>query len=152
KLWGIRKYNADRHDPLIRTTIHRLRAFLEPHGAWICVTDDGYATTVPVHFVGAPVPTELETFLVEDEVEGDELLATTPEATATIGPSKPPPAAPVPASEALSRAALIRRHLVQLRKASVRELARASGLSQSTVLRALRELMASRKVQRIGSA
>ncbi|AKU94888.1 hypothetical protein AKJ09_01552 [Labilithrix luteola] len=40
-LWGLRAYRPERHDPLVRTTIHRLRAFLAPHGDWAFVDDTG---------------------------------------------------------------------------------------------------------------
>ena len=50
-LWGLRAYHPELHDPPVRTTIHRLRAFLQPHGDWIEVSDGGYRTTVPVHLV-----------------------------------------------------------------------------------------------------
>jgi hypothetical protein len=39
--WGLKLYRPERHDPLIRTTIHRLRAFIEPYGSWVRVTPSG---------------------------------------------------------------------------------------------------------------
>ena len=43
EIWGLKRYHPERHDSLVRTTIHRLRTFLEPRGEWIVITPTGYA-------------------------------------------------------------------------------------------------------------
>jgi len=139
-LWGIRAYHPELHDPPVRTTVHRLRAFLRPHGDWIEVSEGGYRTRVPVHVVSRedlplaePVP----------PWEDGELPA--------IEPSRAEPAAPASAVADDARQVVFQR-LRDLDQASVVQLARAVELSQSTVLRALRALVAERRVERIGFA
>src|SRR5262249_52946605 len=53
-LWGLRAYHPDLHDPPVRTTIHRLRAFLQPHVNWIEVSEAGYRTPVAAHLGRGP--------------------------------------------------------------------------------------------------
>lgn len=127
-LWGLRFYRAERHDPLVRTTIHRLRAFLEPRGEWVVVTPTGYALSVPVHVAGtiedpADSPPEdveaLDAWADDSGVSVDDRVAD---------------------------------RLAALGAASVRQLARALKLSESTVLRALRRLVKARRAARTGAA
>lgn len=141
-LWGLRVYHPTLHDPPVRTTIHRLRAFLQPHGDWIAVTDDGYRTTVPVHLVtgGAPAPAETMPLWEEGEV---------PALSAPRRSSAPA------ARHALARDApkdVVLQALEEVEEETVAGLARRLELSGSTVLRALRALVAERRVQRLGFA
>ncbi len=138
-LWGLRAYHPELHDPPVRTTIHRLRTFLAPHGHWIEVGDDGYRTTVPVHLVASAEPVaEVAPLWEEGEVPSlDTHLAPT-SARAEIATDGP------------TRRVLAR--LGELDHATVPQLARALELSASTVLRALRELVESRQVERLGFA
>jgi DNA-binding winged helix-turn-helix (wHTH) protein len=146
KLWGLRSYRAERHDPLLRTTIHRLRAFLEPYGKWVQVTPSGYGTSVPVVFVGASDAdaAELELAGFEEDVaplEGAPSFGVS--SSAGSGSARERESAP---SERIYAA------LTQLERASVRQLARAAEVSTSTALRALRELVRRKQVLRTGYA
>jgi hypothetical protein len=137
-LWGLRSYRPDRHDPLIRTTIHRLRTFLAPYGHWISVTENGYGCSVPVHFVGAPESVDLDTPLLEGEAPDVDVsvpAGATPRATV----------AETPEQRVLEK-------LLQGERIGVRALSRSLGLSESTVLRALRVLLEKKRVVRMGHA
>lgn len=140
-LWGLRAYHPEIHDPPVRTTIHRLRSFLDPYRNWIEVSDAGYRTTVPIHLVAstnAPLPTA--PLWEEGEV---------PSLDAPSGPSPRMSAQPLgPRQRVLKHL----KQLTELEAASVPELARALELSPSTVLRALRTLVDQRRVERIGFA
>ncbi|MBX3210087.1 MAG: hypothetical protein KF764_33965 [Labilithrix sp.] len=138
-LWGLRAYRPERHDPLIRTTIHRLRAFLAPHKDWIHVTDSGYGCSVPVHFVGAAETIDLDAPLAEGEA-----------------PDAAPAAAPTVAERSRLADKPVERVLEKLlerdERAGVADLSSSLGLSESTVLRALRVLVAKKRVVRTGHA
>jgi hypothetical protein len=141
-LWGLRSYRPERHDPLIRTTIHRLRAFLAPHADWVFVTENGYGCKVPLHFVGA-VESELDAPLVEGEApEVDVDSMSTPLATAghrtTIDDT--------PEQRVLAKL------LETEQRLGIRDIAPSLGLSESTVLRALRVLLRKKRVVRTGCA
>ena len=139
-LWGLRAYHPELHDPPVRTTIHRLRAFLQPYVSWIEVSDAGYRTTVPVHLVaGSEVP-------VHDAVplwdEGEVPMLRTQrerhvprDEVSEMGPRQ-----------------LVYQRLDEVDQATVPELARALDLSRSTVLRALRALIDERRVEALGFA
>lgn len=149
-LWGIRTYAPERHDPPLRTSISRLRAFLQPHGHWLTAADDGYDLEVPIVVVG---PTEL----VEDDAplfdEGE-----TPDALfARPSDRRGVAAHPVSNTAARSRDRATQERLVLARlqdttSTSVDALARGLGLSESTVLRVLRRLQAEGHVVRRGFA
>lgn len=139
-LWGLRRYAPDKHDPLLRTTIHRLRGLLDPRGEWVTVTADGYGLAVPVHVIGAPPPSEpLEAPLPDPGDDED-------------------PAGDAPSYGAGARhdaAAVDRRvldHLVRQREASVPEIADVLSISESTALRATRRLVRAGKAERSGAA
>ena len=134
-LWGLRTYHPELHDPPVRTTVHRLRTFLAPHGDWIEVSDGGYRATVPVHLVatGELAPVESAPLWDEGEV-----------------PAFDAPRAPV-GGRSDPRQAVFHR-LGEVEQASVVQLAKALELSQSTVLRALRELVEARQIERTGFA
>lgn len=137
-LWGLRRYAPDKHDPLVRTTIHRLRALLDPRGEWVTVTAEGYGLAVPVHVIG-----------VADRVEPIEAPLPDPEddpideAAAPSGGSS----RDVAALDARVLAEITRRG-----EASVPDLARALGLSESTALRSTRRLVRAKKIARAGAA
>ena len=138
-LWGLRSYRPERHDSLIRTTIHRFRALLAPHGDWIFVADSGgYGCSAPIVFFGSNPESgevsDIETPLAEGE------------APQPIAPS----ATQAPIVETVSSRVLT---LLQNGEPnSVQQIARALGISESTALRALRALVASRRVKRSGFA
>jgi hypothetical protein len=134
-LWGLRAYHPELHDPPVRTAIHRLRTFLQPHGAWITVADDGYRTAVPVHLIASAEAAVVEPAPLWEEGE-----------VPTLDPPRP---APQPTT---SIDTLIRDRLRAVEHATVPELARALELSPSTVLRALRRLVDDRTVERLGFA
>lgn len=136
-MWGLRVYHPELHDPPVRTAIHRLRTFLQPHGNWIEVADDGYRIAVPVHLVASPEAPVLEPTPLWDEGEVP-VLPPVPRERADTAP---------PAIDAL-----IRDRLRALPDASVPALARALALSASTVLRALRRLVDEGRVERVGFA
>jgi hypothetical protein len=139
-LWGLRSYKPERHDPLLRTAIHRLRAFLEPHGDWIRVTPHGYGSSVPVVFVGAG-----EAEVAELQLTGaEEDLSSYQEASAR-SPAPPP-------KPADSRGERICRLLAARQVASVQLIARALDISTSTALRELRPLLQSRRIEKTGFA
>lgn len=139
-LWGIRAYHPDLHDPPVRTTIHRLRAFLDPYASWITAEEGGYRSAAPLHLV-----------------RGDRADAV---AVAPAGPlweaghiptyeeRREPPARALPTD---TKHRILAR-LADVDDASVPQLARALELSASTVLRALRELVDEREVERHGFA
>lgn len=139
-LWGLRAYHPELHDPPVRTTIHRLRTFLQPYANWIEVSDAGYRTTVPVHLVGGfeapaaePAPLWEEGVVPMLEPRHDPVP---PRADAVdLGPKQ-----------------LVYQRLDELEQASVPELARSLELSKSTVLRALRALVEERRVESQGFA
>jgi hypothetical protein len=138
-LWGLRAYHPELHDPPVRTTIHRLRTFLQPYVSWIEVSDTGYRTTVPVHLVaGAEVPVADPAPLWE---EGE---------VPVLGAQREPRSAR--AAVELGPRQLVYQRLHEVDRASVPELARALELSSSTVLRALRALIADRQVESAGFA
>jgi hypothetical protein len=139
-LWGLRSYHPELHDPPVRTTIHRLRSFLQPYASWVEVSDTGYRTMVPVHLVSgseAPV-TEPPPLWEEGHVP---MLSARGESvgsridTVDVGPAQ-----------------LVYQRLDEIDEASVPELARALELSKSTVLRALRTLIDERRVESVGFA
>lgn len=139
-LWGLRAYHPELHDPPVRTTIHRLRTFLQPHVNWIEVSDAGYRTTVPVHLVSGPEPHVAEAAPLWEEGEvpvleprGESLAPHS--AVAGLGPRQ-----------------LVYQRLEELEHASAPELARSLELSSSTVLRALRTLIDERRVESLGFA
>ena len=141
ELWGLRAYRPERHDPLVRTVIHRLRAFLEPHGDWIRVTANGYGSSAPVVFVGV--------------AEGDvtELtLSGTEEELSVLQESPARPTAMPPATQGNVRAEQIRALLAKRQAASVRTVAKALAISNSTALRELQLLVKSGQLQRAGFA
>ena len=145
ELWGLRSYHPELHDPPVRTTIHRLRTFLAPHGDWVEVHADGYRTTVPVHLLGRVDPGPTTPSLWEEgEVPALDLHqpAGAPARPDEDGPLGPPDRV---AAQVLGR-------LAGGRPASVPDLARALGLSPSTVLRALRGLVAHGEAERTGFA
>jgi hypothetical protein len=138
-LWGLRAYHPELHDPPVRTTIHRLRTFLQPYGSWIEVGEDGYRTTVPVHLVSsAEVPVEAVPLWEEGEVPSLESHLAPSSARAEIDDDGP-----------VQR---VLRRLGEVEHATVPELARGLELSASTVLRALRQLSDRRQVERLGFA
>jgi len=140
-LWGLRAYHPELHDPPVRTTIHRLRTFLQPHPRWIEVGDDGYRTTVPVHLVsGIELPvTEAAPLWEEGEVP-------------SLEPRGVAAAIRTVATEGEAPKQLVYQRLDELEQATVPQLSRALELSPSTVLRALRELVDERRVERLGFA
>ena len=142
-LWGLRRYFPDRHDPLVRTTIHRLRAFLEPRGEWVTVTSGGYGLAASVHVIGANAAEPIEAPLVEVEDE------------ALDDPLPAPRVATRAAAVAIDPATADGRVLERLRRdgeMGVPELSRALDLSESTALRALRRLVRGKQVARSGKA
>jgi hypothetical protein len=138
-LWGLRAYHPELHDPPVRTTIHRLRTFLQPHVSWIEVSDTGYRTTVPVHLVAGPEPPIADAAPLWEEGEVPRL------AHREELPPRGSAGAPEPRQ-------LVYQRLDEVEQASVPELARALELSNSTVLRALRTLVDERRVESIGFA
>ena len=139
-LWGLRAYNPEIHDPPVRTTIHRLRTFLQPYVNWIEVSDDGYRTTVPVHLVSGPEVPVAEAAPLWDEGEVP-MLEPRRESFAPRGHAVE-----------LGPRQLVYQRLDEVEQASVPELARSLELSNSTVLRALRALVAERRVESCGFA
>jgi hypothetical protein len=139
-LWGLRSYHPELHDPPVRTTIHRLRTFLQPHGAWIEVSDDGYRTAVPVHVVSGSASLPEPTLLWE---EGEVPTLDRPRHVAVSAARELPREEPVD---------VVLQRLTELEQATVTQLARSLELSASTVLRALRELVRRRHVERVGFA
>ncbi|MCA9586444.1 MAG: helix-turn-helix domain-containing protein [Myxococcales bacterium] len=143
-LWGLRSYRPERHDPLVRTTIHRLRTFLAPHGDWIFVHDAGYGCRVALHYADAVESVELDAPLVDGEAPA--VHRTVDRARAAGGLRAHAADDETPVTRVLEK-------LEQTReRVGVRELSRALGLSESTTLRALRELIARRLVVRTGWA
>jgi hypothetical protein len=137
-LWGLRAYHPELHDPPVRTTIHRLRSFIAPYKDWVEASEGGYRTTVPIHVVGTlPEPIRAEAPLWEEGL---------------VPSLEPAPAATRDEPQALGVKHAIARRLVQLETATVPQLARSLELSASTVLRALRELVEDRQVERLGFA
>ncbi|MGE0869765.1 MAG: hypothetical protein AB7P03_14465 [Kofleriaceae bacterium] len=141
-LWGLRVYHPEIHDPPVRTTIHRLRSFLAPHSSWIEASDGGYRVTVPVHLVAPPeqAPLPVDVPLWEEghvpPLEPHHYDVHTD--TASAG-----------RTDVTHR---VLRRLEELESARVPDLARSLELSPSTVLRALRALVAERRVERFGFA
>jgi hypothetical protein len=142
-LWGLRAYHPELHDPPVRTTIHRLRTFLQPYTSWIEVSDAGYRTTVPVHLVAGAEAAVPDAAPLWEEGEVPVLKA-----------HREPRAQRAQRSDAGDsgpREAVYQR-LEEVDQASVPELARALELSNSTVLRALRGLIDDRRVESVGFA
>jgi hypothetical protein len=138
ELWGLRRYHPERHDSLVRTTIHRLRAFLDPRGDWVIVTPTGYGLDAAVHFAGAaPQSAILDVSLADDDPLD----------------SMPAPArSPVPRSRARRTVDDLVLERVAAGAVSVPEIVEALAQSESTVLRALRRLVAAKKVVKRGAA
>jgi hypothetical protein len=145
-LWGLRAYRPERHDPLVRTTIHRLRAFLAPYGDWVFVDDArAYGCRVPLHFVGVAESEDLDAPLVEGEapdVDVDTNIESAAEPTVRHRAH---------VDETPEQRVLIK--LTQTdERLGIRDIARSLGLSESTVLRALRVLLRKKRVIRTGCA
>lgn len=136
ELWGIRRYHPERHDALVRTTIHRLRAFLEPRGEWVVVTETGYALDAEILFVGRPAPVGREEPQYLDASLADDLVDA-------------PAALPVGAPDAIDDRVFAR---VAAGVASAPEIARVLGTSESSALRSLRRLVKAKKIVRRGAA
>lgn len=144
-MWGLRAYHPDLHDPPVRTTIHRLRSFLQPHADWIESIDNGYRTAVPVHLVTAGEPTGEPAPLWD---EGEIPTLESPAERRAVG-----------AVSSLDHrhdledtAHMVYRRLGEIEQATVPQLARSLALSPSTVLRALRTLVDLHQVERLGFA
>ncbi len=139
-MWGLKSYHPELHDPPVRTAIHRLRSFLQPHASWVQVSGDGYRTTVPVHLVvSGPLPAG-ETGPLWEEGEVPTLEPRHVPATGRVPPGR----------DGMTQRVL--RRLVELREATVPELARELDLSASTVLRAIRARVGERAGERHGFA
>lgn len=136
-LWGLRAYRPERHDPLIRTTIHRLRALLAPYGQWVVVTESGYGCSVPVHITGASEHADLETPLVEGEAP---VLAA------------PPRRAESTALDESNDARVLAKLVERAEPLAVKHLVDSLGLSESTIQRALRVLLQKKRIVRMGHA
>lgn len=138
-LWGIRAYHPDLHDPPVRTTIHRLRTFLADHASWIVVEDGSYRSVAPLHVVRGELDDREPAPLWEDvhvpALEVPRELERSP-----------------PTSPAIDTKQQLVARLEEVTQASVPELAKSLELSASTVLRALRELVDDRRVERTGFA
>lgn len=136
ELWGIRRYHPERHDGLVRTTIHRLRAYLEPRGEWVVVTETGYAVDAEILFVGRAAHVEREELQYLDASFADD-----------------PMDAPSPFT-ASTASATDDRVLARIGggATSAPELALALGVSESSVLRALRRLVKAKRIVRRGAA
>ncbi len=158
-LWGLRAYHPEIHDPPVRTTIHRLRSFLQPYRNWIEVDESGYRVTVPIHVIaGAAVPDTTAPLWEEGEVPSLEPSAGSPGGQQGIrhawqrrGTQQSRPGNP-DWDRPLRPHQLVYQRLAELDGASVSELARTLELSASTVLRALRHLVHQRRVERLGFA
>lgn len=147
-LWGLRAYRPERHDPLVRTTIHRLRAFLAPHGDWAFVDETGaYGCRVPLHFVGMSESTDLDAPLAFGEVPYVNVSGP-PEHVAETASSKGDRDEETPEQRVLAK--LTEAH--EGERLGIRDLARSLGLSESTVLRALRALLRKKRIVRTGCA
>lgn len=136
ELWGLKRYHPDKHDPLVRTTIHRLRSFLEPRGGWLKASATGYELTASVSVVGpahaeAFDPAFAETETLDVEAPLVDVRAADPVA-------------------ALDRAVL--ETVVRVGLASVPQIAKVLAISESTALRSLRRLVAKRRVVKRGAA
>ncbi|MBA3460926.1 MAG: hypothetical protein H0T46_13235 [Deltaproteobacteria bacterium] len=136
-LWGLRAYHPQLHDPPVRTAIHRLRTFLQPHAAWIEVGEVGYRTTVPVHLVASTDAPIAEAPPLWEEIE-------LPTLERPIGSRAP--------MIVESSTQLVFQRLGELELATVPQLAKSLHVSASTVVRALRELVAEGRVERLGFA
>lgn len=133
KLWGLRRYRPERHDPLVRTAIHRLRSVIEPRGAWVTVTANGYGLAAAVVAIGASDPIDA---LPEDEPIDDTSLR----------------AIPMIADDTSAVDARVLDGIVRAGEARVPDLCRALRISESTALRAIRRLVRDKRVTRIGAA
>lgn len=138
-LWGIRAYHPDLHDPPVRTTIHRLRAYLGTHASWIVVEDGSYRSLAPLHVVRG------------DRVDSEPIEQTPLWEEGHVPPLEEPREVRAPSTQTLdTKQQLLSR--LEISDASVPELAKSLELSASTVLRALRELVEERRVERRGFA
>lgn len=148
-LWGIRTYSSERHDPPLRTSVSRLRAFLQPYGHWLTAGDDGYDLEVPIVVVG---PTEIADgdAPLFDEGEAPDALFARPSERGAQHPSVS--AAVTRGRDRVTQERLVLARVRDAESASVDELARALGLSESTVLRVLRRLRAQGHIVRRGFA
>lgn len=136
RLWGRHEYHPLRHDPPVRTTIHRLRTFLSPYGGFVRMGEGGYELAVPLQVIGsAPVSQQREAPLWEQD-EAPSLTS----------------AAPRNEPRRRSHEDVVLEKLSELEHATVTELALALDTSVSTVLRTLRQLVAARRVKRTGKA
>ncbi len=126
-------YVAPRHDPPVRTTIHRLRTFLAPYGEFVRVSESGYSLTVPLHLEGT-LPEQPKHAPLWDRDEAPVLSSRSAPAVTIKKPRHED---------------VVLDRLNELQQATVTELARSLDASVSTVLRALRQLVKERRVVRI---
>jgi hypothetical protein len=136
-LWGRHEYHPLRHDPPVRTTIHRLRTFLAPHGDFVRVSDSGYALTVALHLAGA-LPEQPKHAPLWDRDEAPVLSSRSVTTNVSVKKRR--------------HEDVVLERLSELEQATVTELAHSLDASVSTVLRALRQLVKERRVVRFGKA
>jgi hypothetical protein len=141
-LWGLRRYHPERHDSLIRTTIHRLRTLLGRFGVWIeAVEGGGYRCSAPmvsIDTVGAGLDFgDIEPPLLEGQIPEVE--------SPSISPN-------LRAQKATSSDRVLRVLTAQDRPMGAGEIANALRISESTVLRALRLLLKQKSAVSTGHA
>jgi tetratricopeptide (TPR) repeat protein len=137
EVWGIHKYDSERHDPVIHTALSRLRALLvrnEPRAHAINIESGamGYRLSAGVEVRGTAKSLRDEAML-EDATEAVEF---------TSGQRERPPPEPPRMDRLLGLLHSVAR--------SSRELATELELSEMTVLRELRKLVTSGLVHRTG--
>jgi hypothetical protein len=131
-VWRIRNYAPERHDSVVHTTVSRVRTFLDPYGAWLQATPQGYElVNVDVILLAGE---SSETSAIEDEVEG-------------LTPSAAPP--PMLDKQETRQGAVLR--LLRNGPLSTSEIASGLKVSEMTAFRVLAELVKANKVERAGS-
>lgn len=124
-VWGLRVYDPERHDSVVKTTISRLRSALGTAACWIETTEGGYGLADGVSVVGVEAP-----------------LATVAEAAVARPPAT---------GRRRTRMQRVLETLQRTPDASLRQVARAIGAPARTTSRYLSQLTAAHCVTRLGS-
>ncbi len=139
EIWRVGRYAAHLHDAVLHTAVARVRRAMGSAAEWLETTPGGYALREDVSLI------VLRSAGIASAIDADDDEASNSTDAAAPAPLAPA-AAPTP-TEDLEQVLL---RMLARRPASIAELEDASGASQATVLRRLRELIAKDLVVREG--
>ncbi|MGE0786020.1 MAG: ArsR family transcriptional regulator [Sandaracinaceae bacterium] len=152
EVWGISRYDGERHDAVVHTALSRLRALLGAGRLGVEAGAHGYRLADGIEVLGSAVLGSA--VLGSAAIGGEALGSEAPSADAVaasdgVAVAQPPTVvdADAPRSGARDQRIL---HLLADAPASARELAASLGVSEMTVLRELRKMLERGDVERTG--